>query len=123
MNRIESRTRCTCSVALLLGVTMTGCSARAQERSAAGTIEWRAYASNNASSKYSPADQINKQNVRTLRIAWRQSATPPEARRGLRAVTIPSNFEVTPIMIGGLLYTTTGVNTVAALDPTTGKVV
>ena len=33
--------------------------------------EWRAYAGEPGSTKYSPLDQINKENAKTLRIAWR----------------------------------------------------
>ena len=44
--------------------------------------EWRGYAGSNAGLKYSPLDQINKDNVKNLRIAWRQSAMPAEVRRG-----------------------------------------
>ena len=33
--------------------------------------EWRAYGSDKASTKYVPLDQINKDNVKDLRIAWR----------------------------------------------------
>ena len=33
--------------------------------------EWWAYGSDKASTKYIPLDQINKDNVKDLRIAWR----------------------------------------------------
>ena len=36
--------------------------------------EWRAYGANNGNLKYAPLDQITKDNVKNLRIAWRQSA-------------------------------------------------
>ena len=54
--------------------------------------EWAAYGANNAGSKYSPLDQINKETVKGLRIAWRQSAIPtPVGRCGpthkCRAIT------------------------------------
>ena len=38
--------------------------------------DWPAYGATNAGSKYSPLDQINKDTVKGLRIAWRQSALP-----------------------------------------------
>ena len=85
--------------------------------------EWRAYAADKASTKYSPLDQINKDTVKNVRIAWRQSATPPEVRRQGRDASIPVNYPHTPLMAGGLLYMNTGYGTVAALDPATGKVV
>ena len=93
-------------------------------RGAANTHgEWPAYAADKASTKYSPLDQITRDNVKHLRIAWRQSATPIEVRQGRTNAPVPVNYEHTPLMVGGLLYMSTGYGTVAALDPTTGKVV
>ena len=84
--------------------------------------EWRAYAGDVRATKYSPLDQINRENVGRLRIAWRQSALPEEARDG-GTFPVPSNYEHTPLMANGLLYMSTTVGRVAALEPSTGKVV
>jgi glucose dehydrogenase len=84
--------------------------------------EWRAYAGTTASTKYSPLDQINRNNVKGLRIVWRQSATPAEVREGANAPA-PTNYQHTPLMVGGLVYMVTGYGSVAALDAATGKVV
>jgi quinoprotein glucose dehydrogenase len=86
-----------------------------------GSADWRTYAGTNANGKYSPLDQINKNTVRNLRIVWRQSATPVEARRGVNAPA-PTNYQSTPLMVGGLLYMSAGNGTVVALDAVTGKV-
>jgi quinoprotein glucose dehydrogenase len=86
------------------------------------SAEWRAYGGTLASTKYSPLDQINARNARQLRIAWRQSATPVQVRQGPGA-PVPINYAHTPLMVGGLLYMSTGYGTVAALDASTGKVV
>src|SRR5712691_197419 len=84
--------------------------------------EWRAYAGTTASTKYSPLDQINRNTVRNLRIAWRQSVTPVEVREGANAPA-PTNYQHTPLMVGGLVYMITGYGSVAALDAANGKVV
>src|SRR5438034_8701347 len=84
--------------------------------------EWRAYAGTTASTKYSPLDQINRNTVRSLRIAWRQSVTPVEVRAGANAPA-PTNYEHTRLMVGGLVYMITGYCSVVALDAATGKVV
>src|SRR5262245_47545372 len=84
--------------------------------------EWRAYGGRKSGDKYSPLDQVNKDTVRNLKIAWRQSATPVEVREGRTNAPIPSSYEHTPLMAGGLLYMSTGYGTVAALDPATGAV-
>ena len=84
--------------------------------------EWRAYASDKASSKYSPLDQIDTDNVAQLEIVWRQS-TVPEAVRPGGSSRAPLRSQNTPLMVGGLLYISTGVGSVAALNATTGDVV
>ena len=84
--------------------------------------EWRAYAADVASTKYSPLKQINADNVQELQVVWRQSTIPNAVRQGnpLRA---PIAVQNTPLMIGRLLYVSTGLGTVAALDATTGEVI
>jgi quinoprotein glucose dehydrogenase len=84
--------------------------------------EWRYYGGNQGANKYSPLDQINRDTIKNLRIVWRQSVTPPDVRRDANA-PVPYYYTHTPLMAGGLLYMSTGYGTVAALDPTTGKVV
>jgi len=85
--------------------------------------EWSVYGGDKASTRYAPLDQINKDTVKRLRIAWRQSATPLDTRRQGKDPFLPVNYAHTPLMAGGLLYMNTGPGNVAALDPTTGKVV
>ncbi len=87
-------------------------------------VEWRAYNGSYASTRYSPLDQINKDTVKTLHVAWRQSLTPDVPREAGAKVPPPSsNNETTPLMVGGLVYFSTGIGGVAALDAATGKVV
>src|SRR5438128_523503 len=82
-----------------------------------GTIaaEWRYHGGDPGSTKYSPLDQINRDNVKSLRIAWRWKTEnfgpAPDY-----------NFQVTPLMARGVLYTTAGWRrNVAAIDPATGE--
>ena len=84
--------------------------------------EWRAYGADAASTKYSPLDQITKDNVADLRIVWRQSTIPDALRQG-NTMRAPVASQNTPLMVGGLLYIISGLGTVAALDATTGDVV
>ncbi len=109
-------------VALVAALAVSAPSGVRLVAQSSGSAEWRAYAGTNGGAKYSPLDQINKNTVRNLRIAWRQSATPVEARRGVNAPA-PTNYQHTPLMVGGLLYMSAGNGTVVALDATTGKVV
>ena len=82
--------------------------------------EWRAYGANKANTKYSPLDQIDKQNVSSLRVAWQWTSPDMEVVKrtpGLMA----GQFEATPIMVNGVLYTSTSLSQVAAIDPATGR--
>ena len=97
-----------------------GVGLHAQSGAAAG--EWRAYAADKAGSKYTPLDQITKDNVADLRIAWRQSTIPDAVRNG-NTVPAPRRSQNTPLMVGGLLYVSTGLGSIAALDAATGEVV
>ncbi len=97
--------------------TLAGSYAEADE---AG--EWRTYAKDNASTKYAPLDQINRDNFNDLRLAWRWSSVDDE--------TLNANpdlwtwaYEATPIMVNGVLYTTTPLNQVVAIDPVTGQTI
>ena len=94
--------------------------AHAQSGAPAG--EWPAYAADKAASKYSPLDQIDRDNAADLRIAWRQSTVPDAVRQG-SAVRAPARSQNTPLMVGGRLYISTGLGSVAALDAATGEVV
>src|SRR3990172_12150834 len=59
--------------------------------------EWRFYAGDGGSTKYSALDQINRDNVKNLKIAWRWKTDnfgpSPEFL-----------YEATPLMINGVLY-------------------
>jgi len=95
---------------LLLAVTGQ---AFAQHGAANG--EWRYYGGDAGTTKYSPLDQINATNVKDLQIAWRWKAE----NFGPRA---DYNWEVTPLMIGGVLYFTAGSRRdVVAVDAATGE--
>ena len=85
--------------------------------------EWPAYSGDTASTKYSSLDQINKSTVKSLRVAWRQSSVPDELKAIFAGAQGSPNWQNTPIMAGGLLYMSSAVGTIVALDPATGKVV
>jgi glucose dehydrogenase len=82
--------------------------------------DWSAYGADKANTKYSALAQIDRANVRQLRIAWRWKsldfrieATHPNLRTWL--------FETTPVASNGILYTSTSMSQVAAIDGLTGK--
>tara|TARA_Y100000780_G_scaffold223452_1_gene233788 strand:- start:1015 stop:3003 length:1989 start_codon:yes stop_codon:yes gene_type:complete len=77
--------------------------------------EWRTYGGNLASTRYSSLDQITAQNFGDLELAW----TFQTDSFGPRP---ESNYQVTPLMVGGVIYTTAGSRrALAALDAKTGE--
>lgn len=77
--------------------------------------EWRYYGGDAGSTKYSPLSQINASNVKQLEIAWRWKAENFGPRPDY-------NWEVTPLMVGGILYFTAGSRRDAvAVDAATGE--
>ena len=77
--------------------------------------EWRSYAGEPGSTKYSPLDQINKDNVKNLRIAWRFKTDNYGVRQDY-------NMQVTPLVVNGVMYAQAGVRrAVVAIDPETGE--
>ena len=45
-----------------------------------GDRDWPAYGGDKGGTKYSPLDQINRNTIKNLQIAWRRSAVPEELR-------------------------------------------
>jgi quinoprotein glucose dehydrogenase len=72
------------------------------------TVGWPAYGGGPESTRYSPLDQINRQNVRRLEVAW----TYDSGEEG--------GLQSNPIVVDGVLYTTTPKSGVVALDAATG---
>jgi glucose dehydrogenase len=85
--------------------------------------EWRYYAGDNASTKYSPLDQINRSNVSKLRVMWRRPQVEADFAAAHPRLRLSNNYRSTPIMVDGLLYATNAVGVAEAFDPETGKTV
>ena len=77
--------------------------------------EWRSYAAEPGSTKYSPLDQINRDNVKNLRIAWRFKTDNLGPRPDF-------NMQSVPIVVNNVMYAQAGTRrTVVALDPASGE--
>ena len=111
--------------------------------------EWRAYGADKGGTKYSPLDQINRDNFAKLKMAWRwktpdaflEQADVPMAANGPRPFAaivkqleketpnlyreqnspITSNFQATPLMVGGALFINTALSQGASIDARTGQ--
>jgi len=86
------------------------------------TGDWPFYAGDNGAKKYSPLDQINRDNVSTLRIAWRRPQLDSSIAALLPAnFRLSNNFRSTPVMVRGVLYASNGIGLAEAFDPETGR--
>ena len=80
---------------------------------------WPSYGHDFGGTRYSPATQINRDNVGQLKVAWTYRTG---ALDGLeRDLTEHAAFEATPILVDGRLYLSTPFDHVIALEPDTGK--
>jgi quinoprotein glucose dehydrogenase len=100
---------------LAIGLAVVGASARGQGNKPAAAFEWKTYGGDLASMRYSPLDQINKDNFSKLQVAWRLNTDAFGPRPD-------SLYSATPLMVGGVIYTTAGTRrAVVALDAATGE--
>ena len=77
--------------------------------------EWPSYTGDAKGSRYSPLDQITAANFSSLEVAWRFKTDALGPRPEFK-------LEGTPLMVGGVLYTTAGTRrAVVALDATNGE--
>lgn len=80
--------------------------------------EWTQWGGGWAGTKYSPLDQINKENVSKLTIAWEFDTA--DFSDGAKYPG-RSAFEATPLVIDGVLYFSTPFHRLIALNPENGE--
>jgi quinoprotein glucose dehydrogenase len=78
---------------------------------AAGYFDWKAYGGGPENIRYSRLDQINRQNVSKLKVAWIFDSG--DAFPG-------SEMQCNPIMVNGVLFVTTPKHRIVALDAAKG---
>jgi quinoprotein glucose dehydrogenase len=117
--------------ALMIGVTLALLPAMAHSQAIPGALpesakalsqgEWPAYAGTYASARYSPLTQIDKDNAKNLRVAWRWKSPDMAIKEANPKIGPTRANESTPLMVGGVLYTSTTLSQVAAIDAATGE--
>ncbi len=110
--------RLTVSCLFIIALTLT---AFAQLRDKPG--EWRSYAGDNASRKYSALNEINKTNINKLHVAWSWTVPDAEIAKDNAALARATYFQCTPLMVGDVLYVTTPLSQLAAVDARSGKTI
>jgi quinoprotein glucose dehydrogenase len=88
--------------------------------------QWRSYGGDSGHTKYSPLDQIDEDNVGSLEVAWTWISVDEGLRARNEVMRTRGAFqtyayEVTPRYVNGVLYTTTSLGQIAAIDPATGE--
>ena len=76
--------------------------------------EWRTYGGNPAGLHYSPLAQINRSNVRKLRVAWTYHTGDSRDKPS-------TTIECTPLVVDGVMYLTTAQLKLCALQAARGK--
>lgn len=82
--------------------------------------EWPHYANDQGSSKYADLDQINRETVQDLQVAWTW-ASVDNAQISVRPQFVPAGFKSTPVQKDGVLYTSTSLGNIAAINAETGE--
>jgi quinoprotein glucose dehydrogenase len=117
------------ALVVTLGLTVAAC--QATPRAAAPEparavalgpphVEWRTYGGTYASARYSPVAQLDRDNVHQLRVAWRWRSPDHDIMARVSSIETHAN-EATPLMVGGVLYVSTSLSQVAAIDAATGQ--
>ena len=137
-----------CRLALGLVVALAGVAPAAAQYGAPANGEWPTYGGDLGSTKYSPLDQIDRDNFGDLRIAWRWRSADavlsltmpdgsewradsrlifdelnrrdPERWRDGQPPTI-TNLKATPLMVGDRLFINMPTSAAAAVDARTGE--
>ena len=92
-------------------------------------VAWPAYGNDAGGTRWSPLADITRENVGSLALAWQVSTHDLEhgkkdegPREGCaKCHTGATKFEATPVVAEGVLYLSTPLNRVLALDPATGR--
>jgi quinoprotein glucose dehydrogenase len=79
--------------------------------------DWWAYGRDEGGERFSPLDNIHRENVATLQVAWTFRTGDAYRPRNGR----PTAFEATPLHVDDTLYVSTPLGRVIALDPVTGQ--
>ena len=96
-------------------ICVLACPTFVRGQAGAANGEWRAYGGDLGNTHYSPLDRINAGNFGKLEVAWRFRTENLGPRPEF-------NFEGTPLMANGVIYSTAGARRdVVALDAATGE--
>src|SRR6185295_17673468 len=100
MTMMRTSLRAATAAAAVLAV-MVGATLAVRGQSGAKNGEWPTYGGDVGNTRYSPLDQITRDNFKNLQVAWRFKTDSLGPR-------LEYNLESTPLMVKGVLYATAG---------------
>ena len=103
---LSARLAATLLILFLAGSACTG-------EASTDNYDWPIYRADNASSNYAPLDQINRDNVADLELAWTYHTGDRQR----------FTIECNPIIIDGVMYVTSPAASARALDAVTGTLI
>ena len=101
------------------GLVLLASVAFAQQGAADG--EWRSFAGDLGSTKYSPLDQIDAGNIRSLQIAWRRPIVDIGYREMDPDLRYSNVSSAAPLIVDGVGYVPNAIGLVEAFDVATGQ--
>jgi glucose dehydrogenase len=93
----------------LFSVALIACSANDKQTVNDKIKDWPSYGNDYTSQRYSPARQINTDNVKDLTLAWQHNSG------------VVASYQTAPIVQQGVMYFSLPFNHVVAVDAATGK--
>ena len=94
-------------IPVLLFTALIAC--KSESKKSFGSREWKEYLGGPERNHYSPLDQITKENVSHLKVAWEYHTGDS------------GQIQCNPIIVDGVLYAMTATTRPFALDAATGK--
>lgn len=114
----EMRSFVSTASALALAASISATAALAETQPGFSKGDWGAYGRDAGGARFAPLDGINRSNVQRLRVAWTYRTGDVHDGRNSKSRTA---FQVTPIMVDGMLFFSTPFSRVIALDAETGR--
>lgn len=94
------------------GTSVSPVAGRTLSAAGGASVDWPHFGNTSDNTRFSPLTQINASNVRKLGVAWTMAEGPQL-----------SGFENDPVVINGVLYMTTNLDQVRAVNAATGALI
>jgi len=88
-----------------------------------GKDEWSYYGGNKGFQRYSPLEQINRDNVQDLRVVWRRPGVDTTLMQKFPDISPSHYYKATPIIVDGVVYAPNAIGLLEAINPATGKTI